>query len=141
MTRQGADVAILGLSNMYPLAERIAADLAESRDGGVATIDATVIDPQQCTSLDTACLEALRKRHSLVVTLEDAQLSGGWGEQVTAYYANQDGLQPAGVDKHMRVLNFGAAKEFTDRVPAQDLYKRYGLTAPQVEQAIRSALR
>ena len=41
----------------------------------------------------------------------------------------------------MRVLNFGAAKEFTDRVPAQDLYKRYSLTAPQVEQAIRSALR
>lgn len=141
VTRQGSDVAIFGLGNMYPLAERIAADLAESRDGGVATIDATVIDPQQCTSLDTACLEALRKRHSLVVTLEDAQLSGGWGEQVTAYYANQDALNSADGNKCMRVLNFGAAKEFTDRVPAQDLYKRYSLTAPQVEQAIRSALR
>lgn len=141
MTRQGADVAILGLGNMYPLAERIAADLAEARDGGVATIDATVIDPQQCTSLDTACLEALRGGHSLVVTLEDAQLSGGWGEQVTAYYANQDALNSADGNKCMRVLNFGAAKEFTDRVPAQDLYKRYSLTAPQIEQAIRSALR
>ena len=141
VTRQGADVAILGLGNMYPLAERIAADLAEARDGGAATIDATVIDPQQCTSLDTACLEALRGGHSLVVTLEDAQLSGGWGEQVTAYYANQDALNSADGNKCMRVLNFGAAKEFTDRVPAQDLYKRYSLTAPQVEQAIRSALR
>ena len=141
VTRQGADVAILGLGNMYPLAERIAADLAEARDGGVATIDATVIDPQQCTSLDTTCLEALRGGHSLIVTLEDAQLSGGWGEQVTAYYANQDALNSADGNKCMRVLNFGAAKEFTDRVPAQDLYKRYSLTAPQVEQAIRSALR
>ena len=141
VTRQGADVAILGLGNMYPLAERIAADLAEARDGGVATIDATVIDPQQCTSLDTTCLEALRGGHSLIVTLEDAQLSGGWGEQVTAYYANQDALNSADGNKCMRVLNFGAAKEFTDRVPAQDLYKRYSLTEPQVEQAIRSALR
>lgn len=141
VTRQGSDVAIFGLGNMYPLAERIAADLAESRDGGAASIDATVIDPQQCTSLDTARLEALRGGHSLVVTLEDAQLSGGWGEQVTAYYANQDALSTADGNKHMRVLNFGAAKEFTDRVPAQDLYKRYSLTAPQVEQAIRSALR
>ena len=141
VTRQGSDVTILGLGNMYPLAERIAADLAESSDDGTAAINATVIDPQQCTSLDTACLEALRGRHSLVVTLEDAQLSGGWGEQVTAYYANQDAVKLTDGNECMRVLNFGAAKEFTDRVPAQDLYERYGLTVPQVEQAIRSALR
>ena len=83
----------------------------------------------------------MRGRHSLVVTLEDAQLSGGWGEQVTTYYANQDALNSADGNKCMRVLNFGAAKEFTDRVPAQDLYERYGLTVPRVEQAIRSALR
>ena len=141
VTRQGSDVAIFGLGNMYPLAERIAADLAKPSDDGAAPINATVIDPQQCTSLDTACLEALRGRHSLVVTLEDAQLSGGWGEQVTTYYANQDALNSADGNKCMRVLNFGAAKEFTDRVPAQDLYERYGLTVPRVEQAIRSALR
>ncbi|WP_304325639.1 1-deoxy-D-xylulose-5-phosphate synthase [Bifidobacterium thermacidophilum] len=141
VTRQGSDVAIFGLGNMYPLAERIAADLAKPSDDGAAPINATVIDPQQCTSLDTARLEALRGGHSLVVTLEDAQLSGGWGEQVTAYYANQDALSTADGNECMRVLNFGAAKEFTDRVPAQDLYKRYSLTAPQVEQAIRSALR
>ena len=83
----------------------------------------------------------MRGRHSLVVTLEDAQLSGGWGEQVTAYYANQDAVKLTDGNECMRVLNFGAAKEFTDRVPAQDLYERYGLTVPQVEQAIRSALR
>ena len=141
VTRQGSDVAIFGLGNMYPLAERIAADLAKPSDDGAAPINATVIDPQQCTSLDTARLEALRGGHSLVVTLEDAQLSGGWGEQVTAYYANQDALSTADGNECMRVLNFGAAKEFTDRVPTQDLYKRYSLTAPQVEQAIRSALR
>ncbi|MGO5374563.1 1-deoxy-D-xylulose-5-phosphate synthase [Bifidobacterium thermophilum] len=141
VTRRGSDVAIFGLGNMYPLAERIAADLAKPSDDGAAPINATVIDPQQCTSLDTARLEALHGGHSLVVTLEDAQLSGGWGEQVTAYYANQDALSTADGNEHMRVLNFGAAKEFTDRVPAQDLYKRYSLTAPQVEQAIRSALR
>ncbi len=141
VTRQGSDVAIFGLGNMYPFAERIAADLAKPSDDGAAPINATVIDPEQCTSLDTACLEALRGGHSLVVTLEDAQLSGGWGEQVTAYYANQDALSTADGNEHMRVLNFGAAKEFTDRVPAQDLYERYGLTAPQVAQAIRTALR
>ena len=141
VTRQGSDVAIFGLGNMYPLAERIAADLAKPSDDGAAPINATVIDPQQCTSLDTARLEALRGGHSLVVTLEDAQLSGGWGEQVTAYYANQDALSTADGNECMRVLNFGATKEFTDRVPTQDLYKRYSLTAPQVEQAIRSALR
>lgn len=150
ITHRGARVAIVGLGNAYPLAERAAAELA-ARHG----IGATVIDPRQCTSLDTDALESLRGGHQLVVTLEDGQLEGGWGEKITAYYANH-WIRPAseaqGTDSvpnnpafpstshaapaNLRVLNFGAAKEFTDRVPLAELNDRYGLTVEQVVDAI-----
>ena len=124
----GSHVAIIGLGNAYPLAEQTAAAL--SADYGIT---ATVIDPRQCTSLDSDVLESLRDGHQQVITLEDGQLEGGWGEKVTAYYANHhvsDG------SRNPHVLNFGAAKEFTDRVPLGELNERYGLTVEQVTEAI-----
>ena len=128
VNQTGSHVAIIGLGNAYPLAEQTAAALSD--DYGIT---ATVIDPRQCTSLDSDVLESLRDGHQQVITLEDGQLEGGWGEKVTAYYANHhvsDG------SRNPRVLNFGAAKEFTDRVPLGELNERYGLTVEQVTEAI-----
>ena len=128
VNQTGSHVAIIGLGNAYPLAEQTAAAL--SADYGIT---ATVIDPRQCTSLDSDVLESLRDGHQQVITLEDGQLEGGWGEKVTAYYANHhvsDG------SRNPHVLNFGAAKEFTDRVPLGELNERYGLTVEQVTEAI-----
>ncbi len=36
--------------------------------------------------------------------------------------------------RNPHVLNFGAAKEFTDRVPLGELNERYGLTVEQVNR-------
>ena len=163
--RRGRDVAILALGNTYPLALQVADELADAggADGGDGRVDgrspiaATVIDPRQCTTLDTEMLESLRADHRLVVTLEDGQLEGGWSEKVTAYYANggadgagaadakTDGAAARGagsgvMTRRMRVLNFGAAKEFTDRVPLAELNRRYGLTVDAVSSRIRAAL-
>ncbi len=70
-----------------------------------------------------------------MVTLEDAQLEGGWGEKITAFYAN---MMPG---SGMRTLNFGADKAFTDRTPLVTLNSRYGLTCEAVTARIRSVLR
>lgn len=128
INQTGSRVAIAGLGNAYPLAEQVAAALTTEH-----SMKATVIDPRQCTSLDADALESLRDGHELVVTLEDGQLEGGWGEKVTAYYANH---HVSDSSRNPRVLNFGAAKEFTDRVPLGELNERYGLTVEQVTEAI-----
>ncbi|TPF86210.1 1-deoxy-D-xylulose-5-phosphate synthase [Bifidobacterium sp. UTCIF-37] len=135
---QGADVAIIALGNTHPLAEAAVDALAHAD----TLIDATLIDPRQCTSLDTVTLESLRADHRLVVTLEDGQLEGGWGEKVTAYYANHRAPQsdPARDPHSPRVLNFGADKEFTDRIPLAELNERYGLTVGNITARIREAL-
>lgn len=44
-------------------------------------------------------------------------------------------MSPDG-SRNPRVLNFGAAKEFTDRVSLGELNERYGLTVEQVTEAI-----
>ena len=65
-----------------------------------------------------------------MITLEDGQVDGGFGEKVTRYYGNSD----------VKVLNFGAKKEFTDRVPVADLYQRYHLTKELIVDDIKNTI-
>lgn len=41
----------------------------------------------------------------------------------------------------MKVLNFGVTKEFTDRVPLNELYERYHLTEELIVNDIKSVLK
>lgn len=135
IVQPGRDVAILGLGNTMPLAAEITSALAEN-DEEHAAITATLVDALQYSTMDAELLAMLADGHHLVVTLEDGQLEGGWGEKVTAFYANSSNTKAS----HVRVLNFGAAKEFTDRVPLGELNERYGLTSETIVSRIRGIL-
>lgn len=135
IVQPGRDVAILGLGNTMPLAAEITSALAEN-DEEHAAITATLVDALQYSTMDAELLAMLANGHRLVVTLEDGQLEGGWGEKVTAFYANSSNTKAS----HVRVLNFGAAKEFTDRVPLGELNERYGLTSETIVSRIRGIL-
>lgn len=135
IVQPGRDVAILGLGNTMPLAAEITSALTEN-DEEHAAITATLVDALQYSTMDAELLAMLADGHRLVVTLEDGQLEGGWGEKVTAFYANSSNTKAS----HVRVLNFGAAKEFTDRVPLGELNERYGLTSETIVSRIRGIL-
>lgn len=135
IVQPGRDVAILGLGNTMPLAAEITSALTEN-DEEHAAITATLVDALQYSTIDAELLAMLADGHRLVVTLEDGQLEGGWGEKVTAFYANSSNTKAS----HVRVLNFGAAKEFTDRVPLGELNERYGLTSETIVSRIRGIL-
>ena len=89
-------------------------------------INATLINPRFITGVDEKLLENLKQNHSLVITLEDGELDGGFGEKITRFYG----------DSSMKVLNFGALKEFTDRTPVEELYQRYHLNNEQIVEDI-----
>ena len=93
-------------------------------------INATLINPKFITGLDKDLLNNLKANHSLVVTLEDGELDGGFGEKITRFYGNSD----------MKVLNYGALKEFTDRTPLEELYQRYHLTSELIIDDIQQIL-
>lgn len=119
---KGEKVAILGLGNFFGLAKEVKSELKSNLG-----IDATLINPVFMTGIDKDLLEELKQNHSIVITLEDGELDGGFGEKITRFYGNSD----------MKVLNFGAIKEFPDRVPVEELYKRYKLTKEQIIDEIR----
>ena len=125
MIEQGSKVAIIGAGNFFIKAQEVKTEL-KSRLG----IDATLINPVYLTGLDTEMLEELKENHDLVITLEDGELNGGFGEKIARFYGNSD----------MKVLNFGADKEFSDRVPLDELYKKYHLTNDLIIEDIAKTL-
>ena len=123
--QQGRTVALLALGDALPLGR----DLADSLKASLG-LKPTLVDPHRYDRLDEQTLDALASTHSLVATLEDGQLDGGWGQAVAAYYG----------PSQIRTLAFGAAKEFKDRVPQAALLERYDMTVPAMTRAISNAL-
>ena len=105
----GQDVAIIAAGDFYQLGKQVKDKLAQQG------ITATLINPVYLTGLDEELLNNLKADHKVVVTLESGVLDGGFGEKIARFYGNSD----------MKVLNYGAKKEFTDRVSTDELYTRY----------------
>lgn len=122
---EGEKVAILGLGNFLGLAKEVKNELKKQLG-----FDATVINPKFASGVDKDLLEKLKENHTIVITLEDGQVEGGFGEKVTRFYGNSD----------MKVLNFGGKKEFTDRVALEELYQRYHLTKELITKDIEAIL-
>ena len=94
-------------------------------------IDPTIINPIYLTGLDEEVLNGLKKKHEIVITIEDGCLAGGFGEKITRFYGGTN----------MKVLNYGADKEFTDRVPLDELYKKYRLTPEQITEDVKALIK
>ena len=123
---EGAEVALIGAGNFAQLASAAADRLA------VEGIKATVVNPIFLSGLDTALLDRLKKKHRLILTLEDGILDGGFGQKIAAYY---------GMDTAVRVRCYGLTKEFHDRYDATELAREHHLTAEQIAADTLMALK
>ena len=72
----------------------------------------------------------MKKDHSVVITLEDGILDGGFGEKIARFYGASD----------VKVLNFGLKKEFLDRYDVADVLKENHLTAEQIVKDIEEIM-
>ena len=118
--QKGEKVAIIAAGSFVPLGYRLVEKLKEHQ------LNATLINPRYLSGLDEKLLEDLKENHQLVVTMEDGELDGGFGEKIARFYGPSD----------MKVLNFGAKKEFTDRVSVDTLYQRYHLNVELMAEDI-----
>ena len=125
LVKKGSEVAVLALGSFFELGESVMAELKEQG------IDATLINPRYITGVDEKLLNELAKNHQVVATLENGELDGGFGEKIASFYGASE----------VKVLNFGAKKEFTDRVPYDELMKRYHLTSEQIVADIMAVLK
>ena len=124
VAHEGSEVALIAAGSFFSLGKEVVAALKEKG------IDATLINPRYLTGVDAGLLDSLKSGHRLVATLEDGVLDGGFGEKITRYYGASA----------MKVLNFGAKKEFVDRFDDDEFLKANRLTVPQITSDILSAL-
>ena len=123
VVHRGSKVAIVALGSFFGLGQSVLSLLKNK-----ANIDATLINPRYITGVDSELMDELKADHELVITLEDGVLDGGFGEKIARYYGATD----------MKVLNYGAKKEFVDRYDVQELLRSNHLTDKQIVEDIIS---
>ncbi len=124
IVENGSKVAILALGDYFSLGRDVKSELEK------IGINATLINPKFITGLDKELLESLKSNHEIIITLENGILNGGFGEKIASYYGNSN----------IKVLNYGADKEFNDRVPIDELLTRYRLKKELISQDVQTLL-
>lgn len=125
MEREGEKVAILALGDFYQMGESLANEI-QSELG----FNPTLVNPRFASGLDVEMLESLKKNHSIVITLEDGIIEGGFGQKVSSFYGTSE----------MKVKNYGLKKEFYDRYDPQELLKSLGITNEDMISDIKRML-
>ena len=121
----GNDVAIIALGDFYKLGQDLKQEVKSQLN-----IDATLVNPKFITGLDNNVLNSLKEKHKVVITLENGSLSGGFGEKISRFYGNSD----------VKCLNYGAEKDFIDRVPMSELVERYHLSKELIIEDLKRIL-
>lgn len=125
MEREGEKVAILALGDFYQMGESLANEI-KSELG----FNPTLVNPRFASGLDVEMLESLKKNHSIVITLEDGIIEGGFGQKVSSFYGTSE----------IKVKNYGLKKEFYDRYDPQELLKSLGITNEDMISDIKRML-
>lgn len=124
VVREGEDVAVLALGSFFGLGERVCDALMGEG------LSPTLVNPRFATELDEDTLNEIAAAHTVVVTLEDGVLEGGWGEKVARYLGGTDS----------RVLCYGVSKGFPDRYDVDELLAENGVTVEGVVADVRCLL-
>ena len=112
MIKKGNKIAIIGLGSMFKLANEIYEELKNNKK-----IEGSLINPIFASGLDKEMLEEIKKDHEIVICIEDGSLEGGFGQRIAGFYGNSN----------IKVLLYGALKEFINCVPMEELNIRYRL--------------
>ena len=120
--QKGSKVALFAVGILVPMAMKIANKVKE--DIG---LDITVINPLFLTGLDEELLNDLKENHNLVITIEDGELIGGYGQNIASFYGDTD----------MKVKNYGISKAFHTDFKADKLLDENGISVDKISKVIK----
>ena len=124
--QKGEKVAIIAAGDFYQIGEE-AVKIIEEQLG----YKPTLINPRFVNDLDKECLDNLKQNHSLVITLEDGIIDGGFGQKVASYLGTSN----------LKVKNFGLNKEFYDRYDADKLLEILGITPEKISEYVKENIK
>lgn len=124
--QNGEKVAIFAVGPMLEMAMKVAKKVKEELG-----LNITVVNPRFLTGLDEDLLNKLKLNHQLVITLEDGELMGGYGQNIASFY---------GTDK-MQVKNYGISKAFHTDFKAEDLLAENGMSVENLFNEIKEFMK
>ncbi|MEA2479696.1 MAG: 1-deoxy-D-xylulose-5-phosphate synthase, partial [Thermoleophilaceae bacterium] len=128
LLREGDRVALLGYGYGVPLALG-AANLLEEHG-----LEVTVADARFAKPLDAELIRSLVEGHELLVTIEENQLSGGFGSGVVELLADEDLLGDC------RVMRVGLPDRFVTHGKPALLRAEVGLTPEAIAERVTQAV-
>lgn len=123
--QKGTKVALFAVGILVPMAMKIAKKVKEELG-----LDITVINPLFLTGLDENLLNELKENHKLVITIEDGELMGGYGQNIASFYGDSD----------MKVKNYGISKEFHTDFEAEKLLADCGISVENIVNEIKKCI-
>jgi 1-deoxy-D-xylulose-5-phosphate synthase len=128
LLRDGGEVAIVAYGSMvYPSLEA-AEHLA--KDG----IEATVVNARFVKPLDSELLLAMARTKRLIVTVEEAYLSGGFGSAVLEL------MEENGLQDRVRVVRMGIPDRLVTHGDPKLLLAKYGLDADGIYTRVKESV-
>jgi 1-deoxy-D-xylulose-5-phosphate synthase len=124
VVEDGTDVALIGLGNLFPMAQETKT-LLEEKGFSVA-----LINPRWIKPLDKACIQEYARKCKAVCTFEDHTLKNGFGLSV------MEMLNEAGI--YTPVERIGWPDKFVEHGKVDILRRNHGLTA---EKAVEKVLK
>ena len=124
VVQDGQEVAIFGLGALLPMAEALAARLAEEG------ISAAVINPRFVKPLDMRILQTYAERVGVLVTFEDHVLAGGFGSAV------MEALEQ--LQLQVPVVRVGWPDGFVEHGKVDSLRARYGVSVEAALSKLRT---
>jgi 1-deoxy-D-xylulose-5-phosphate synthase len=126
--RDGGEIAIVAYGSMVHPSLQAAEHLAKEK------IEATVVNARFVKPLDAQLLLALAQTKRLIVTVEEAYLSGGFGSAVLELF-EENGLQ----DK-VRVVRMGIPDRLVSHGDPKLLLAKYGLDADGIYTRVKQSI-
>ncbi|MGM9900347.1 MAG: 1-deoxy-D-xylulose-5-phosphate synthase [Bacilli bacterium] len=118
----GKNVVIFAVGVLLPLALKIAQKVKEELG-----FDITVINPRFLSGVDEELLETLKTNHHLIITIEDCELQGGYGQQIASFYGPSQTM----------VINHGISKAFHSDFIPEELLKENGISVENIVSEIK----
>jgi 1-deoxy-D-xylulose-5-phosphate synthase len=127
VVRHGQDVALIGLGNMFSLAEQTAKRLEEQG------FSVALINPRWIKPLDVGTLEFFARRVEVICTFEDHVLHNGFGCAVIEQLTDSQIATP--------VVRIGWPDQFVEHGSIPVLREKHGITVDAALEKIRPFLK
>lgn len=119
--QKGEKVAIFAVGKLITMAKEVAKKIKEEKE-----LDITVINPRFLSGLDEQLLDSLKENHNLIITIEDGELMGGYGQNIASYYG----------EDNIMVKNYGISKAFHTDFDADELLAQNGMSVDNLYNEI-----